>query len=380
MKKAFTLIELLVVIAIIAILAAILFPVFAQAKAAAKRTADLSNVKNITLGTILYAGDADDNLPPMWIVQDWGVDGNNPNQIVSWKDGILPYIKNGGVYAQPGYPPTPASQKGDGGIFKSPTYDQAWATYGVHAGSAGDESTRFPRSYAVNNAAGVNEGLGTKESDGKCHWYTESCTIWPKVECSNGANCVNQGSGSLTSLNNPAGTDMIGSTRTPYFNVHAYEIAYECTADGQGVGGTGLSCMRGRRQRPAQLRLLRRPCEGAQGVSGRRERRVRPLGGRSPRRDAGRLRQPTVGSAEPRQHQGMEGLKGTALGLLAAALVGCGQKEAMSSDVKAKDPYAGMTPSQKVDAIRNDPKIPEMQRHTQIADAQKAAGQAVTGQ
>lgn len=59
-SRAFTLIELLVVIAIIAILAAILFPVFAQAKAAAKFTSSLSNVKQVALGAIMYSGDADD--------------------------------------------------------------------------------------------------------------------------------------------------------------------------------------------------------------------------------------------------------------------------------------------------------------------------------
>jgi len=58
--KAFTLIELLVVIAIIAILAAILFPVFAQAKAAAKKTSCLSNTKQMAIGTMLYVGDYDD--------------------------------------------------------------------------------------------------------------------------------------------------------------------------------------------------------------------------------------------------------------------------------------------------------------------------------
>ena len=62
LKRAFTLIELLVVIAIIAILAAILFPVFAQAKAAAKKTVCVSNVKQVSLASIMYAGDYDDTL------------------------------------------------------------------------------------------------------------------------------------------------------------------------------------------------------------------------------------------------------------------------------------------------------------------------------
>jgi prepilin-type N-terminal cleavage/methylation domain-containing protein len=64
MKKAFTLIELLVVIAIIAILAAILFPVFAQAKLAAKKTAGLSAAKQIGLATNIYMNDSDDVIPP----------------------------------------------------------------------------------------------------------------------------------------------------------------------------------------------------------------------------------------------------------------------------------------------------------------------------
>jgi len=65
LRKAFTLIELLVVIAIIAILAAILFPVFAQAKEAAKKTSCLSNSKQVTLAIIGYAGDYDDYLVPV---------------------------------------------------------------------------------------------------------------------------------------------------------------------------------------------------------------------------------------------------------------------------------------------------------------------------
>lgn len=63
MRKGFTLIELLVVIAIIAILAAILFPVFSQAKAAAKKTQCLSNMKQLSTAFTMYQGDYDDVLP-----------------------------------------------------------------------------------------------------------------------------------------------------------------------------------------------------------------------------------------------------------------------------------------------------------------------------
>ncbi len=63
MKRGFTLIELLVVIAIIAILAAILFPVFARAREKAKQTSCLSNLKQIGLATVMYVGDYDDTFP-----------------------------------------------------------------------------------------------------------------------------------------------------------------------------------------------------------------------------------------------------------------------------------------------------------------------------
>jgi prepilin-type N-terminal cleavage/methylation domain-containing protein len=65
-KRAFTLIELLVVIAIIAILAAILFPVFAQAKEAAKKTTSLSNVKQLGTSTSMYLADNDDSYMFAW--------------------------------------------------------------------------------------------------------------------------------------------------------------------------------------------------------------------------------------------------------------------------------------------------------------------------
>ena len=61
-RNAFTLIELLVVIAVIAILAAILFPVFAQARAAARQASCLSNVKQVALASMMYAQDYDETL------------------------------------------------------------------------------------------------------------------------------------------------------------------------------------------------------------------------------------------------------------------------------------------------------------------------------
>ncbi|MCU0317071.1 MAG: prepilin-type N-terminal cleavage/methylation domain-containing protein [Fimbriimonadaceae bacterium] len=92
MKKAFTLIELLVVIAIIAILAAILFPVFAQAKAAAKQTACLSNLKQIGTGIQIYLADNDDVFMP------WTKTAGQSSafELQHMFPGIVsPYIKNG---------------------------------------------------------------------------------------------------------------------------------------------------------------------------------------------------------------------------------------------------------------------------------------------
>jgi prepilin-type N-terminal cleavage/methylation domain-containing protein len=88
----FTLIELLVVIAIIAILAAILFPVFAQAKVAAKKTRVLSDAKQMGLAQIMYAGDSDDMFSPV-------VSGNVG--FPTWNTVILPYIKNTGMFLDP---------------------------------------------------------------------------------------------------------------------------------------------------------------------------------------------------------------------------------------------------------------------------------------
>lgn len=103
MKKAFTLIELLVVIAIIAILAAILFPVFAQAKTAAKKSADLSNVKQVSLGFTLYTADYDDTYPSAYFHRAFNpaLGGTNSGYI-HWSGMTAPYVKNTQLYVSPG--------------------------------------------------------------------------------------------------------------------------------------------------------------------------------------------------------------------------------------------------------------------------------------
>jgi len=100
-KKAFTLIELLVVIAIIAILAAILFPVFAQAKMAAKKTSDISNLKQIGLAIFQYTADYDDMAVPDLIPADLGACSNNG--AVYWQALLQPYVKNTQIFLSPGY-------------------------------------------------------------------------------------------------------------------------------------------------------------------------------------------------------------------------------------------------------------------------------------
>ncbi len=99
MRKAFTLIELLVVIAIIAILAAILFPVFAQARNAAKKTASISNLKQISLGATLYISDNDDTVFPRRYT--YGAPTPPDNGTKFWSNLLETYTKNTDIFYCP---------------------------------------------------------------------------------------------------------------------------------------------------------------------------------------------------------------------------------------------------------------------------------------
>jgi len=105
-KKGFTLIELLVVIAIIAILAAILFPVFSRAREKARQTTCLSNLKQIGTGALMYLQDWDEKFPPL---DHQCLFGGNPgewcgvaaNPYLKWPVVFDPYVKNRAVYLCP---------------------------------------------------------------------------------------------------------------------------------------------------------------------------------------------------------------------------------------------------------------------------------------
>ncbi|MDR3706863.1 MAG: DUF1559 domain-containing protein [Capsulimonadaceae bacterium] len=118
-SKAFTLIELLVVIAIIAILAAILFPVFAQAREKARATACLSNEKQLGIAFLQYAQDYDETLP---------VGGDSPNNFgEGWAGVVFPYAKSIGVFQCPS-DTTAASTAYSGSVVDSYAYngDMCW--------------------------------------------------------------------------------------------------------------------------------------------------------------------------------------------------------------------------------------------------------------
>jgi len=192
-KRAFTLIELLVVIAIIAILAAILFPVFAQAKEAAKKTACLSNTKQFNLAAMMYMGDADDTT-----VMGWNgtapcvlrTNGTVYRTWFPWTAAVQPYMKNLGIFLCP-------DNLSNGFINQAETTARTkiYAPYGYNYGYLGDFAGSDPNGngnylWIPITGSGINRPAQTimgMDSEGvnyanKAHTLVWAQPIGPIVE------------------------------------------------------------------------------------------------------------------------------------------------------------------------------------------------------
>jgi prepilin-type N-terminal cleavage/methylation domain-containing protein/prepilin-type processing-associated H-X9-DG protein len=148
-KKGFTLIELLVVIAIIAILAAILFPVFSRAREQARRASCQSNLKQLGLAIAQYTQDYDEIYPSGNLV------GVNASGVWSWDLQVMPYVSGAKLVANSG--------KGDTSVFVCPS-------------DTIDRGTASPRTYAMPRPG------GSKSQQGMIGQYTSTTGLylgWP---------------------------------------------------------------------------------------------------------------------------------------------------------------------------------------------------------
>ena len=194
-RKAFTLIELLVVIAIIAILAAILFPVFAQAKAAAKKTQDLSNMKQIGTGLMLYINDSDDVYP----MGQYNISKNPTDwRGISWQGMTEPYIKSGGnlknsdgnqvnrgnegIFAAPGFP-KPKQWQGAYAIRQdlAPDGVAPWSTAGYTPKTFSSTSIGAPadKVYIIHRGANATQSASVEGQD--WNWVSWDPNEWTWV-------------------------------------------------------------------------------------------------------------------------------------------------------------------------------------------------------
>jgi prepilin-type N-terminal cleavage/methylation domain-containing protein/prepilin-type processing-associated H-X9-DG protein len=151
-RRVFTLIELLVVIAIIAILAAILFPVFAQARDKARQTSCLSNLKQIGLGMMMYTQDYDETYPYAFAYTPPINGGNQFN--IPYDAQLIPYVKNDRIFTCP--------SDTTGRITTMPFWDGSYRT------------RRIYRSYAyigwMNTVEGAAKGQTPDQNAGMSPW------------------------------------------------------------------------------------------------------------------------------------------------------------------------------------------------------------------
>ncbi len=161
MKKraAFTLIELLVVIAIIAILAAILFPVFAQAKEAAKKTTCISNQKQIILAAQMYLADFDEKYHRIrtGVFNTACSNDVSCDQVTGAEDLLMPYVKNRGIWKCPSDPVFRNDCTGPAGTW----FDISYSFTHYQAGTYADTDTFGTCAYYATQDSVTTSQMGS---------------------------------------------------------------------------------------------------------------------------------------------------------------------------------------------------------------------------
>ncbi len=201
-SRGFTLIELLVVIAIIAILAAILFPVFAQARKQAYKAVGTSNLKQASLAILMYVQDYDEKMPRA----GWGCDGGgqvvlpqeNSCGATEWQNVTGPYTKATGIYQNPGDGSTNPGPKSWGGTDLGA--DDGHFSFVINDLLAHDMGTDPTTGHAD---AGNQTRLADGYTLGKINAPSD-CVLLMEGHC--GWNKVNLGASSAAALDTPTVT------------------------------------------------------------------------------------------------------------------------------------------------------------------------------
>ncbi len=168
-SKAFTLVELLVVIAIIAILAAILFPVFGRARENGRRTSCQSNLKQIGIGLLQYVQDYDEKLPASFYGTTAGADKTTRTKY-KWMDAIFPYVKSEQLFICPSEPNAAYKYSGNLGVTEE---SDDYGSYGQNGTYSKNGDAYTPPRSSNSGATPYLVSLSQLASASQTVWVTD---------------------------------------------------------------------------------------------------------------------------------------------------------------------------------------------------------------